>query len=285
VLMVLNIVVWDKSDLFILKLTNPGIAGNLQVTFFSIAFSLTDRMLMAPSAFSGGVKATMMAQVGREGERVVETTVTGARYAFLVAVPLLAGMAAVSRPFVLAAYQAAYRPMIPVLMITALMAVSKALGLAPTSLFQAVERQSYLIRVGCLCGAIDIGLDFLLTPKHGAIGAACANGIAQTLAALLLWAKLDRDFRPNLRLGAVARIAVSGAAMAAAAFAASLLPFSNYATLAASIAAGGVAWFLALRFTRALDRSDAERLWRLGEQLPAAAQPVFASCVRLLIAV
>src|SRR5262249_4914686 len=57
VLMLLNVVVWDRSDLVILKLLNhvPG-----QVTFFSLSFNLTERLLMIPNSFGGSLSATMM---------------------------------------------------------------------------------------------------------------------------------------------------------------------------------------------------------------------------------
>ncbi len=285
VLMVLNIVVWDRSDIVILKWTNHGDLGKMQVTFFSIAFSLTDRILMAPMAFSGALGATMMAQVGRARERVMEVAVTGAKYTFLLALPLLVGMAAVSRPFILAAYTNAYRAMIPVLVISTLLAVPKALSVSPTILLQSMERQGFLIWTGCICGAIDIGLDFLLTPAHGAVGAAWANGLAQTLAALMIWFKVYRDYKVNLRLGEFARIALSGAAMLGVVLAVErLLPFSNYAVLACSIAVGALAWLVALRLTHALNRSDAERLLQLGSRLPGAARPAFERCIRFLAA-
>jgi O-antigen/teichoic acid export membrane protein len=283
VLMVLNVVVWDRSDVIILKFTNPGDLGKLQISFFSIAFSLTDRILTAPMAFSGSLGATLMAQVGRAADRVMEIAVTGARYTFLLAIPLLAGMAAVSRPFILAAYRADYQPMIPVLVVCAMLAVPKALSASATSLFQSMERQSFLIWTGCFCGALDIGLDFLLTPTHGAIGAAWANGLAQTLAAVMIWGKAYRDYKMNLRLGGFARIALSGGIMVAAVLTIQhLLSVSHWAAVVCSIMAGAIAWFAALRLTKALDHSDAERLLQLGSRVPHAAQPIFESCVNFL---
>src|SRR5262249_9935286 len=43
VLMLLNIVVWNRSDVFFLKLLNPDIR---QVTFFSFAFNTIEKILM-----------------------------------------------------------------------------------------------------------------------------------------------------------------------------------------------------------------------------------------------
>ena len=38
---------------------------NAQVTFFSIAFNLSERILMIPASFGTSLAATMMAQFGR----------------------------------------------------------------------------------------------------------------------------------------------------------------------------------------------------------------------------
>ena len=149
VLMVLNIVVWDRSDVLILNWMNPDVS---QVTFFGIAFGFTDKLLMLPNAFAGSLGATMMAQFGRGVERVGEIMITGAKYGLLLALPFFVGMACISRQFITLAYRPEYQPMIPVLTLAALLAIPKALTLAPTLFLQTVEKQGYLIWMGCVCG-------------------------------------------------------------------------------------------------------------------------------------
>jgi len=282
VLVVLSIVVWDRSDLVILKWMNRDIR---QVTFFATSFGLTDRLLMLPSAFSAALGATMMAQFGRAEERIRQITVTGAKYALLLALPLLAGVACISRSFIVVAYRQLYEPMIPVLAISTLLAIPKALTAAPTALLQTVEKQGFLIWTGCICGAVDVGLDFLLTPTQGAAGAALANGLAQTLAAVLIWRRVHRDFEVDLRLGEFARIALSGALMSAVVLLVErLAPFSGTARLTCSIAAGSLVWLGALRITGALNETDRERLFHIGRRLPEGMRPIVERCVGLLVA-
>jgi O-antigen/teichoic acid export membrane protein len=280
VLMVLNIVVWDRSDVVILNWMNPDVS---QVTFFGIAFGFTDKLLMLPNAFAGSLGATMMAQFGRGVERVGEIMLTGAKYGLLLALPLLVGMACISRQFITLAYRPEYQPMVPVLALAALLAIPKALTLAPTLLFQTVEKQGYLIWIGCVCGAIDIGLDFLLTPGYGALGATIANGAAQTLAAAMLWVWVYHNCKMELRLGEFAKIALSGACMAAMVLLVQyLIPISGYLGLALSIAVGTLAWLGALRLTGAINHADGERLRQLGRRLPAGMRPILGRCVSLL---
>src|SRR5579871_2480597 len=139
-LMLLNVVVWDRSDIFILKIMNRD---PRQITFFSLAFNLSERVLMIPNSFGASLGATMMAQFGRGQARLKEMTVDGARYAFLISLHLLLGMACTSRLLVLLYGEDKYGSMVTTLAIVALMAIPKALVQAPTMMLQAIERQGF----------------------------------------------------------------------------------------------------------------------------------------------
>jgi O-antigen/teichoic acid export membrane protein len=144
VLMLLNVIVWDRSDMIILKALNPDVR---QLSFFSTAFNLTERILLLPNAFAGSLSVTIMAQFARGQERLQQLTMLGAKYSFLIALPLLGGMACISRPMILLLYGEGFRPMIPVFAVVSLLAISKALLAPPTALLQATERQGALIRM------------------------------------------------------------------------------------------------------------------------------------------
>jgi O-antigen/teichoic acid export membrane protein len=278
-LMLLNILVWDRSDMIFLKAMNSDVR---QVTFFSLAFNLTERVLMIPKAFGSSLGVTMMAQFGRGQSKLQELTISGARYALLVSLPLLVGMACLAGPMVLLLYREPYRPLIPTLMVVSLLAIPKALSAIPTQLLQATERQGFLILWGCICGAVNIVLDILLVPGYGAIGAALANGLAQLLAAIGTWIFVWRVMRLDLRLKDFGRIFASGAVMAAGVVAINRsLP--GYLGMAASIAAGAVIWAAALRLFRVLDGNDANRFRSVGRVLPASARPIWNRFIHLLV--
>jgi len=268
-LMLLNIVVWEKSDMWVLRAMNSDLR---QLTFFSYAFNLSERILMIPNSFGTSLAATMMAQFGRGQARLKDMTVDGARYALLVALPLLVGVACISQPLVILLYSDRYRLMIPTLTIVTLMAIPKALVAAPTMLLQAIEKQGFLITWGCLCGVLDIGLDFLLTPQYGANGAAIANGAAQAMAALGIWIYAWRITGLPLRLADFGRIAASGAFMALGVLA-FVRVAPGIAGMFCAILLGAVIWVIALRMTGALRPEDGNRFLSVGGQLPAAVRP------------
>lgn len=279
-LMALNVVVWDKSDMFILKMMNHDAK---QITFFAIAFNLTERILVIPNAFGGSLGATMMAQYGRGKAKLQEMTVQGARYALLFVLPLLVGMACLSSPLILMLYQGKhdFTPMIPVLAVVATMAIPKALVQAPTNLLLATEKQGFLIIWGCTCGVIDIGLDLLLTPHYGAMGAAIANGSAQALGALGTWIYAWKVQQLDLRLPEFARIGAGGAIMGAA-----VLTLNHWLHglpgMVAAIVAGAAVWFIALRLLGAVNSVDAGRFRSVGKSLPGPVQPYWNRLIGLL---
>jgi len=277
-LMLLNLLVWDRSDILILKALNPD---TRQIVFFSISFSLAERILMVPTLFAGALGFTMMAQYGRGEARLKEMTADGGRYALLLALPLLAGVACISRPFVVLLYTPAFQPMVATMAIVALLAIPKALVAAPTRLLQTTERQGFLIWWGCVCGALDIGLDVLLVGRHGANGAAIANGAAQAMAALGVWIYAWRADALDLKLKDCARVLGAGAIMALGALAAVRVA-PGAAGLVAAIAAGAVLWLVGLRVTRAVRPEDAARFLSIGAQLPAGVRPYWSGLIAWL---
>lgn len=267
-LMLLNVVVWDRSDIVILNAMNHHAA---QVTFFTLAFNLADKILLIPTSFSYSMAATMMAQYGRGQARLREMTVDSGRYALFLVLPLLVGMACLS-PLVPLVYGPKYAPMISTLTLVALFAIPKAMVAAPTMLLQATERQGFLIWWGCLSGAVDIGLDFLLTGKYGANGAAIANGVGQTMGAVGIWIYAWRIDNLDLRSSKFLRMALSGALMAAAVLA-FIHAFPGYVGMLGSIPLGAAIWFIGLRVTGSLKTEDVTRIASLGGQLPARFRP------------
>jgi O-antigen/teichoic acid export membrane protein len=278
ILLLLNVIVWDRSDLVILKMMNHDIR---QIAFFSISFNITERLLMIPGVFSGSLGLTMMAQLGRDQKRINQLAVDGAAYAFLVGLPLLAGIACVTRPAVLLLYGRHFEAMIPVLTAAAILAIPKTLLAPATVLLQAQEEQRHMIVVGVVCGAVDVALDFLLTPAYGAFGAALANGLAQGAATAALWQRVHRVSGPKLDRAKLLKILLSGLSMSLAVVIVSRL-IPNYAGLFCSIFCGVLVWFGMLRVSRAIDGKDAERFLAAGRSLPGPARRSLARCVRFL---
>ena len=259
VLMLLQIIVWDRSDILLLKMFSGSIK---EITFYSVAINLTEKVLLIQQVFGGAIGASIMAQFGRDRDALRLLMARAARYMFLCGLPALAGLALLARPLVQTLYGHEYLPVIPVLFCAALLAIPKIMLLPALQLLQAVEQQRFLVAWGCFCGAVNIGLDLLLIPAHGALGAAIGNGVGQALGVIGMWARAARLFQIDLPWRDLARIFASGCGMALVVFGSTLL-FNGWRALVVGVAAGCLAFALMLRLFRLLTQRDGLRILRV----------------------
>ena len=222
VLMLLNVVVWDRSDIIFLKVLQPD---TRQLAFFSVAFSIIEKLFLIPQSFSAGVGVSQLAEYGRDRKRLLRMTTTAAKYVYLCGLPLLAGAAAISGPLIRATYGIQYAPMVSVFQLMALFAIPRIIQLPAYNLLLATENQKALVVWNCVCGAINVLLDVLLIPSHAAVGAAIGNGVAQALASIGIWIYVSRHFSLKLDLAFFLKLTLVSACMAAVVmFIASRLP-------------------------------------------------------------
>jgi O-antigen/teichoic acid export membrane protein len=271
VLMLLNLIVWDRSDVIFLKLMSSEIA---QISFYTVAFNLTERALIFPQTLGQAIGASLMAQYGRDRSRLAAMTATGALYMYLFALPMLLGLACLSPAVMSVLYGVQYLPAIPVLAIAAAMAAPKPLLLPAQQLLQTEEKQGFLIGWSCFCAAINCALDILLIPSLGASGAAIANGSAQALAVGGIWTYAVRHSGVRLDFRRLGEISLSAAVMVSVAYPLGrALPPWPALLIAPPLAA---AVFLAmLRWRRVLDETDRARFAGLGRLVPGPGRPTY----------
>jgi O-antigen/teichoic acid export membrane protein len=259
VLMILQVVVWDRSDIVLLKMFSGSIQ---EITFYSVAFNLTEKVMLLTSTFGAAIGASVMAQFGRDREVLRLLVAKAARYMFLCGLPALLGLALLSRPIIQTLYGRQYLPVIPVLFWAAALAIPKTMLLPALQMLQAAEQQRFLVIWGCFCGAVNITIDLLLIPSHGALGAAIGNGVGQALGVIGMWVRAGAIFRLELPWRDLGRIAVCGFGMALVVFSSTLI-FSGWRALAVGVPAGCVAFAVMLRLVRLLTQEDRRRILRM----------------------
>jgi O-antigen/teichoic acid export membrane protein len=263
-LLLLNLMVWDRSDLFLLKWLSPDLR---QVTFFNYSFTLMERLLLVPQVLGNSMGLNLLNQQGRDRQQLATIAISSATYLLLVGVPVMLGAAALARP-VWMIYGPAFAEAVPVFIAMALLAIPRVVLYASNAFIQATEHQRFSLIWGCFCGAIKLGIDAWLIPSHGAWGAAVGNGTGQTLAALGAWVFIVRTYSPQVQTGRLVRIVFSGVVMAgvAVAFTQWLPPVPG---ALAGAAAGVLVYLLMLRLTRALGEEDRNRFLSLTGAFPA----------------
>ena len=276
-LMLLQVIVWDRSDIVLLKMFSGSIK---EITFYSVAINLTEKVLLLPAAFGGAIGASVMAQYGRDRDALRCLVSRAARYMFLFGLPALLGLALLSRPLVQTLYGRQYLPVIPVLFCAACLAIPKTMLAPVQQLMLAGEHQWFLVMWGSLCGAVNIGIDLLLIPRYGALGAAIGNGVGQALAVAGIWARARTLFRLELPWRELAQIAACASGMAVAVFGTTLI-FSGWRALAVGVPAGCVAFALLLRLSGLLTLEDRRRMLRVTAR---TAPPVRVCLDRIVLA-
>lgn len=183
--LLVEMVVWQRSEFILLKHLCADIR---QVAYYSVAFSMAERLLISASIFGSAASATIFAQYGRDKSRLPDITASTFRYLALTSIPLHFISAALAAPALLFLYGKAYAGALAVVTLAPLLCMPKAFITPVRSLIQSHERQSYVIGATVLAGIIDMSVAWILIPAHGAVGACIGSGAAEVTAVGLMWA-------------------------------------------------------------------------------------------------
>jgi O-antigen/teichoic acid export membrane protein len=279
-LMVLQIVVWDRSDILFLTVLQPDIR---QVAFFSVCFSVADRLMRMPQTFANALAATQMAEYGRDKDRLFRMTSQGFTYVLLGALPLLVGVACIGAPFVRVVYGSQYLPAIPVFILVMLFSLPKAVLTPAQTLLSSAEELGFILKWGCVAALINVILDLVLIPSRGATGAAWANGAAQTFAAAAIWFRVVRRYPVRIDKSVLLRLSAATAAMAVIVSAVVLMPISDVMRLIIAIPVGVLVFLITSRTFMVLQSEDRRRLIVFSKFMPGPVRPWFTRLIDFLI--
>ena len=185
VTMIVALIVWNRSEVMLLKYLCSDIR---QVSFYSVAFSMADRLLIGSAVFGSATSTTIFAQFGRDQSRLSTITATSFRYLALTTIPLHFISTALAAPALLFLYGNKYAGATMVATLAPLLCMPKAFIGPMQSLLQSAERQSYVILATIFAGVVDVAVAWYLIPTHGAVGACIGSGAAQIMAIGMMWA-------------------------------------------------------------------------------------------------
>ncbi len=278
ILLLLNVIVWDRSDVIFLKALCPDIS---QLSFYTVAFNLTEKIRLLPNAIGTAMGSSIQAQFGRDARRLPQLTTTALWYTFLFGLPLMTGMAALSGRLIPLLYGRSYLPAIPVLVVGALFAIPKCY-LPAWNLLEAMEKQRFLALWMSGSAVANILLDVWLIPRYGALGAAIANGAAQFLAVAGVIARARMLCKLRFPLASAARATLAAGVMAATVVGLSMV-WSGWLVLPLQICLGAAVFIAVLRFTSVFTSEDRDRVLSLRTSVPAPLRRAFDSSIMLLM--
>jgi O-antigen/teichoic acid export membrane protein len=278
-LLLLNLVVWDRSDMVFLKYLNND---KVQIAFFSQAFTLTEKLLLLPQIVGWPVSMTLLSQAGKDRTRLCSMTTLAGLYLAVLSLPLFIGAAAVAPALWKLVYRPDWAPAVPVLVTMILLAIPRALVYPAQQMLRAEEKQDVLLKVGWTAAVMNLILDAVLVPGHGALGAAVGNGCAQAFSALGTWFLIWRMYQLRLPFSTLARLLSSSLLMGAVATAI-VWALRPAIALPLAVTAGCVVFPLLLRWLRVLAPQDRERLLSATDGIPAAVRPVVRRLLHVAI--
>jgi O-antigen/teichoic acid export membrane protein len=279
VTMIVAMIVWDRSEFILLKHLCKDIR---QISFYSVAFSMAERLLVTSAVFGSATGATIFAQYGRDKSRLPAITASTFRYLAMSSIPLHLISASLAFPALMIMYGKQYSGAEMVVTLAPLLCLPKAFIGPVQSLLQSNERQSYVIWATVLAGVVDIGVAWALIRNHGAVGACIGSGAAQITAVGLMWAIGIRLYGIQLPWAQIAKItAISIVAALTAHFVAA--PLSPLLAVLAGGSASVIVLLALFYATRVLEPQDRSRLNVLAGMLPGPLGRPAEKLVSLLI--
>jgi O-antigen/teichoic acid export membrane protein len=275
--MIIAIIVWDRSEMVLLKHLCTDVR---QIAYYSVAFSMAERLLITSTVFGSATGATIFAQYGRDKSRLPAITAATFRYLALSSIPVHLIAASLAFPVLLVFYGKQYAGAAMVVTLAPLLCLPKAFIGPVQSLLQSNERQKFVIWATVLAGVMDISVAWMLIPRYGAVGACLGSGAAQITAVGVMWMIGIRMYHIKMPWAQTAKITVCSLIAAAVA---------HYAAVSFSalwgVVIGGTASLLTLLvlmyLLRVLEPEDHARLVVLSGMLPRR----FAGPVDRIIAI
>ncbi|MGA3079776.1 MAG: polysaccharide biosynthesis C-terminal domain-containing protein [Terracidiphilus sp.] len=268
-------IVWGRSEVLLLKHLYADIR---QVSYYSVAFTMAEQLLLVAMIFGTAAGATIFAQYGRDKSRLPELAASTFRYIAMMSIPLHFIMASLAVPALLLFYGNKFEDAAMVVALAPLLCMFKAFLAPAQNLLESTERQRYVIAATMIAGAIDIGVAWYFIPAHGAVGACIGNGAAQLAAVGMMWAIAIRLYKVKLPWVQIAKIVFISAlaSLTAHYFALRMAPLW-------AILCGGSAALIVLfglfYLMRVLELEDHHRFMILAGMLPA---PIVQPAGRLL---
>jgi O-antigen/teichoic acid export membrane protein len=180
-ILILDTIIWQRSEVLFLKWysTLPEIA------FYTLAYSITAKLNDVASTFSSALLPFYSESFGRNGlQDLAPAFVNAVRFLQMVMVPLCMLGIAVARPLVGLVYGTRYLPLVlPLQLLYAALAFTST-GVVGSPLLVGTQKQAFIAKYGTAIAILNVSLDLLLIPRHGALGAAMANCAAQIAGVL-----------------------------------------------------------------------------------------------------
>ncbi len=278
-LTVIEMVVWQRSELFFLQ----RFAAPEQAAYYAAGFAIASRLTVVPQLFAPVLLATVAGLRYREEADVMRRLFASmTRWLALLCAPLYLVLAALSLPLAHGLFGPRFASSSAPMVILLVGGLVPAIAVPGSAIVYGTDRIGFALRLGAAAAVVTLLADVLLIPGHGARSAALANLSGQLFATVATYVLSLRPSGFAVPWVGVLRAVLAAALGAAAAWAVSSATGSLVA-LPLGAVAGGLVYLVALRVLRVLEPADDRLFAALSELSPAFARPVIVGAGRFLL--
>ncbi|ABN57537.1 flippase [Methanoculleus submarinus] len=191
-------------------------------------------------------------------------------YSLLLAVPVVAGGWLLGERLLYFFYTASATAGAAALAILLLVQVAHVFMFLQTMCLNALDRPKDSFKVTAIAVTVNIGLNILLIPAYGIVGASAATLVTMVLNAALAHRALSRSIRVRIEPLAVGHIVLAALVMSVVVAAYSfVIPLTNVFVVLGAVALGGLAYLLVLlKIDRGIHDELKELVGKLGIPWP-----------------
>ncbi len=179
-IMFLDKIIWDKSENFFLgKFSTASQAG-----LFNAAYGFSNKLTALVQATFWKVLFPFMSERSgaNDEERIKRVFYLSTRYIAFFAFPISAAGMVLSWPLIKYSLGLDYVEAQRVLQVFFFCSAFGLLATPQAAVLYAINKQSFIIKYGILLAVVNLIMDYFLITKHGALGAAIANGVIRVVA-------------------------------------------------------------------------------------------------------
>jgi len=204
---VLDVIVWDRSEVFFLGLY----ASSADIAYYSLAFGLAARIMIIPGIVVGALLPAFSALHGQGAPEEFRSLYrTALRYVGLVGMPLAAIVAALAPGLVVWLYGDAYLPAAPLVGIMCAVSLLSAMRGVAWAALRAVGDRRCALTATAVAAVVNLGLAALLIPGWTTTGAVVANTAAQLTASIWVFVGMARVHRIGVPVLDFVKLSLAG---------------------------------------------------------------------------
>ncbi len=236
------------------------LAGQEAVGWYSIPYKMTFAFQFIPLALVAAVYPRFSEYFAANKERLAKLFEQSMVYVLLAALPIAAGIGILAKDIVVLLYTDVYLPSVVPLQILIVSLIFAFASFPIGALLNACDKQKYQTAIVATVLFVNVGLNIILIPAHGAVGAAVA-----ALVGNILLAGLGFCVVPSITPISHARLASMGGRLLLAAGVMGLVVWQVNATthVLVAIAAGAAIYPTMLFWTRVITVQEMREAWAL----------------------